>query len=386
MSIFLRTLDSVRWFRTRLQKEPTAFNDRQNAWREDPVEAWREASQRIQSADPRLEIDLRALQQLPLAIRGSSAWDLSLDCTSLDDLSSLRHMPNLSSLSLRNLNMNAAASLSKLSLESLLVNFQDGVSVDLSFLSRLKTNGLLLFADDTDIQSLEYFGDSGRLESLLVSANRTKIQSLEPLRNQTSLWELNIDDTNVSSLSPIAGCRELKEVRIRNTKIQFIEALQNAEKLVFLGLSGCPGLEIEPIAKLIALEQLDANNCGVLDLSPIERLQKLHNLQLRDNNIASIEALRGLEQLTWLDLGNNPLADISPLERLHALRALLLDGTLVEDLRALRGMPWSEGSTPDDPIILHIENTPVAERVYPEIAEVDFLDRASWVWRKLNAH
>ncbi|MEM9100078.1 MAG: hypothetical protein AAGC79_16300 [Pseudomonadota bacterium] len=123
----------------------------QNAWREDPVEAWREASQRIQSADPRLEIDLRALQQLPLAIRESSAWDLSLDCTSLDDLSSLRHVPNLRSLSLSNLNMDAAAPLSKLSLEDLTLDFQNGASVDLSFLSRVKTDYLNLFATDTGL-------------------------------------------------------------------------------------------------------------------------------------------------------------------------------------------------------------------------------------------
>ena len=55
-----------------------------------------------------------------------------------------------------------------------------------------------------------------------------------------ALTELQIDDTEVTDLTPLASCKNLERLSIRNTPVTDISPLKNAKKLKYLYIEGAP--------------------------------------------------------------------------------------------------------------------------------------------------
>jgi internalin A len=133
-----------------------------------------------------------------------------------------------------------------------------------------------------------------------------------------SLTKLNLDDSTISDLQPLASLTNLTSLSIRNNDmLRDIAPLANLTNLTDLNLSGNHPLTADP-------KRLDPNS--IIDLKPLVGLKKLTTLNLNNNSVKKIELLAGLTNLTKLDLSSNKISDVKSLASLSKLTVLNLKG------------------------------------------------------------
>lgn len=214
-----------------------------------------------------------------------------------------------------------------------------------------------------------------------------------------SLSTLDLRDSGISDLSPLATLPQLVRLNLAGNQISDVAALAYLPKLVDLDLSDNAITEARPLARLpLSLEPVLTGNplrsprivdaclvmhhgtellsegdlaeitalmgalagprsCadaaaqlaqfkalrltddGLTTLRLIAELQGLSRLTLSDNPLADVSALSALSDLTWLDLDGTAVADLAPLAVLDGLTDLKLTGAPVTDLRPLARLP-----------------------------------------------
>jgi hypothetical protein len=142
----------------------------------------------------------------------------------------------------------------------------------------------------------------------LVGAALTSLSCLAGL----PIVELDITDTKVSDLAPLAG------MPLRRLIMHSVKAIS------FAPLSGLPLVELRMVKS------------GISDLTPLARL-RLEILQIAGNPLSSLSPIAGMP-LRDLDLDGIPAEDFTPLKGLP-LEVLILSGTRIRDLAPLAGMP-----------------------------------------------
>jgi Leucine-rich repeat (LRR) protein len=166
-----------------------------------------------------------------------------------------------------------------------------------------------------DLQRLHVLNDDNVTDGLVVIKD---LAGLEAAVNLTELDLTNLDlgETAVTDLSPLAGLTHLTELRLYK-----------------------PGVgDLSPLAGLTNLTNLDLGETAVTDLGPLAGLTNLTNLDLRKTDVCDLGPLAGLTNLRWLVLGETPVTDLSPLAGLTNLMGLTLRKTGVSDLSPLAGL------------------------------------------------
>ncbi|MCX6906425.1 MAG: hypothetical protein NTY01_00105 [Verrucomicrobia bacterium] len=265
--------------------------------------------------------------------------------------------------------------------------FEDGALTEFSFSS----------AGVTDISPLRALTDLRKLSCRGTPAKRT-LCDLAPLQGMM-LTELDIRDTGVSDLSPLAKM-PLKELRcdvmvvanketarllvekqmlervngmpvaefmhVANVAVgkRAVEAAKEVERAAAAFLVNVGTLPPERqvavvVAKLKelnpdfdgrethkvqrnAVTELAFSTVGVTKIWPVRAMKWLRSLTLsswavnQKGTLSNLSELQGM-QLAWLYCHNNPIRDLSPLKGMP-LVALTCGGTQVEDLKPLAGM------------------------------------------------
>ena len=137
-----------------------------------------------------------------------------------------------------------------------------------------------------------------RLASLDV--NDKSISDITGLEFATNLRELNMSNTPITDLRPIANLINLVELRMRRP-----------------GSVPPTTLDILPIANLINLEVLAIEGHGISDISMLANFTKLRRLYLENNHIEDFSPLAGLTRLRELQIRGNPIKDLMPLSGLN---------------------------------------------------------------------
>jgi internalin A len=133
-----------------------------------------------------------------------------------------------------------------------------------------------------------------------------------------SLTKLNLDNSEIIDLQPLASLTNLTSLSIRNNDmLRDIAPLANLTNLTDLNLSGNHPLTADP-------KRLDPNS--IIDLKPLVGLKKLTTLNLNNNSVQKIELLASLTNLTNLDLSSNKISDVKSLASLSKLKVLNLTG------------------------------------------------------------
>ena len=169
--------------------------------------------------------------------------------------------------------------------------------------------------------------------------------------------ELDLSDTGVSDLRPLAGmplgnlklneCRNVRDISplrgiafsslsLKHTAVTDLSPLADSTTLSTLDLSHTPASDLRPLAKLplrwLSLAQGEARDLTPLSKLPIEHLD-LENAR----GVGSLAALAGTP-LTFLSCTQTNVTDFSPLGKLQ-LRTLRLHDCTVGNLGFLRAMP-----------------------------------------------
>lgn len=214
-------------------------------------------------------------------------------------------------------------------LESLTLCYnEEGEDIpDLSLAVSLK---YLELDECSELLSIEEVASLENLEKLTIF-NGCSIDDLSPLSELYSLEELRlIACSRCWDFGPVSDLTALKNLSVSHTRaFTDLEWLSSLTNLTQLSLYECTRLyDIDAIVELGNLTRLKLDNCKNLEeCSPIADLSDLQHLSLNRTNLESIEFVQELEQLqTLYVVGCTKLTDIPCLERLTNLKILNLNG------------------------------------------------------------
>ena len=140
---------------------------------------------------------------------------------------------------------------------------------------------------------------------------RQLIKAARPNLNLNHRFKMSIKElTQIqkSELWAIAGANFRFGGRIKNLKF-----LSSFTDLMFLDLNHTNVTDLTPIAGLIDLVFLDLHHTNVTDLTPIAGLTKLEQLHLRHTNVTDLTPIAGLTKLKWLHLNDTNVTDLTPI-------------------------------------------------------------------------
>ena len=160
------------------------------------------------------------------------------------------------------------------------------------------------------------------------------IKNLLGLENAVNLEKLDLNENEISDLSPIAKLNKLTKLSLIRNRISDLQPLSELTNLEYLDLYANKIEDISPLAKLTNLKHLDLHNNndqtgdpvhptvsgGIKDISVVENLTKLEMLSLGSNNISDITPIKNLTNIKDLVLGGNHISDYSGLEQYIADR------------------------------------------------------------------
>ncbi len=189
---------------------------------------------------------------------------------------------------------------------------------------------------NTDLNELSPLAGLTELQRLYLS--NTQVQELSPLAGLTELRELSLGNTQIRDLSPLVGLAELQRLYLSNTQVRGLSALAGLTELQRLCLDNTQVRDLSPLAGLRKLQRLDLSSTQVSDLSPLAGLTELRVLFLSNTQVSDLSPLAGLTDLQELFLPNTQVRDLSPLAGLTELRELHLNNTQVRDLSPLEGL------------------------------------------------
>ncbi|MEM1079276.1 MAG: leucine-rich repeat domain-containing protein [Pseudomonadota bacterium] len=151
------------------------------------------------------------------------------------------------------------------------------------------------------------------------------------------LQRIDLDTTQVTDITPLAGISGLQYLHLSNTQVTDIAPLAGITGLQNLSLSNTQVADIAPLAGITGLQILDLRNTQVAGVAPLAGITGLQRLYLTNTQVADIAPLAGITGLQNLSLSNTLIADIAPLAGITGLQSLTLDNTQVRDLRVLAG-------------------------------------------------
>ena len=191
--------------------------------------------------------------------------------------------------------------------------------------------------NDNDISDLSPLSGLANLTELDLSYN--SISDLSPLSGLTNLTELGLRANSISDLSPLSGLTNLTELGLGVNLISDLSPVSGLTNLTFLHLDGNSISDLSPVSGLTNLTLLWLDGDSISDLSPVSGLTNLTFLHLDGNSISDLSPVSGLTYLTdlWLK-GNNSISDISAVSGLKYLTFLGLGGNSISDLSAVSGL------------------------------------------------
>lgn len=316
-----------------------------------------------------------------------TSLDLS-DCVGLKDLTILRKLKNLTTLTLVGRKITDFTELANLTaLTSLTLTHCEKLT-DLSPISGLRSLATLSLAHNENVSDISHLSRLTALETLDLSGCGVsdigplatlqnlrvltvdpglKVRDLSPLSNLPSLTTLDLR-VNTKDLGPLAVIRSLRELTWfggfmkapadlsplsgmvglsalslrsfpKNVNVEPLASLVNLKELRIISFANLS--DVEPLKNLVSLKILELNSCTALeDLTPLASLSSLEELSLTAcSAISNIEPLGELKGLHKLDLSLcENLSNIRPIAGLPSLIDLdLSDCQSLQDISSLAG-------------------------------------------------
>ena len=137
-----------------------------------------------------------------------------------------------------------------------------------------------------------------------------------------------------------------------------LERIGDSRKTFFsslLDLANTLISDLSPIAELLSLERLDLSETQVSDITKLSRLAGLTSLSLSETQVSDINALAGLTSLRSLDLAYTRVSDLSAIAEFVAM----IDQWSLDDEEDVDNDDYDSN---DERVGLCYEGTPIAER------------------------
>jgi Leucine-rich repeat (LRR) protein len=130
---------------------------------------------------------------------------------------------------------------------------------------------------------------------------------------------------NIRDIFSLAACTGLRELRLRNTGVASLAPLQSmAASLEVLDIENTQVVHLDPIAGCSRLVSLNANHTDVIDLGPLPTTA-LTKLWFADTYVTSLQRLSACDGLRRLVMSRTPATDLQPLSSCTSLMHLVID-------------------------------------------------------------
>lgn len=230
-----------------------------------------------------------------------------INCRNITDISPLASLSHLSVLSMDWCNkVEDISPLTNLrSLKQLNLHRCDSV-VDLTPLTKIDSLRVLhLPPTTTDEKLAQLLTHLPQLEKLVLK-DCHQVTEVSSVAGLTNLMHLEINyGPELVDITPLAGLTRLKVLDLKNTQVEDLGPLAKLSSLEWLYLSNSKQVnDISPLRNLTNLRILSLDGCkGVRDITPLSKLTKLTILNLSGlEEVSDISALSNLTQLRNLYL------------------------------------------------------------------------------------
>ena len=314
----------------------------------------------VMNASPKLSNlsplkDMKNLEELSIGSSGisdlsplsglTSLKKLDLCNSNISDISALKNLTNLTELKLDNNKITNISYISDLANLQELSFINNKVTVsDLSIFSKFTKLKKLIVNVDDNVKNLDAISNLTSLTDLQIAGS--KISSLSGLRNLTKLEYVsifnsgsgtNLDGNAITSLDAISNLTGLKTLMIIGFKISDLSPLKNLAKLSTLHIDVADGVDISKLAGLSNLYELTMLGGKISNLSPLNNIRKLHKLNVKAaDNVTDLSSISNLTNLGELDISGRNISNISALAHFTSLYHLMLASFELKDITPLR--------------------------------------------------
>lgn len=186
----------------------------------------------------------------------------------------------------------------------------------------VKLNTLEIGYDE--ICDLEFMRHNTSIERLVVTGCR-KVESLEPLTNNTTLVSLRMYRCSIRSLEPLRHNTTIRELDLCSNWIEDISPLAGNCTLTTVCLGNNPIKDVSPIETMTSVRWLSVGGCKVEDIRPVLRNRSIELLDASRNMIECIDSVRFNNTIEELFLSYNRLT--------KAKRMAILHNTSIENIQ-----------------------------------------------------
>lgn len=170
------------------------------------------------------------------------------------------------------------------------------------------TSLTLIGKNITSIEGLQY---AKNLTYLNVCANQ--ISDITPLTGLTNLKTLWIESNRITDMSNFVYLKNLTHLYMYNNRdLTNIKGVEGMDSLIYLDIQDSRVSDLTPIANLIKLEVLDIQSTPVSNLTPLTNLLNLQKISLVSTNVSDVSPILN-KPLTKLYLYGTQVTDFSGL-------------------------------------------------------------------------
>lgn len=127
------------------------------------------------------------------------------------------------------------------------------------------------------------------------------------------LEKLSIKAARVNDLSPLTEFVRLKELELTDTDVTTLNPVSEMQALRTLIIKDHPIRSIGPLRSLVNLQKLDISNTAVTELDVLSELKALTWLSCAGTPVKKLTAMQSLNNLEYMDCSNTEIRNLEPL-------------------------------------------------------------------------
>jgi hypothetical protein len=180
------------------------------------------------------------------------------------------------------------------------------------------------------------------LQLQVISAKNSKIQDLNPLKALAELKYISIDRTPIVSLRPLANLQKLQVLSMRRSQIRNLDGIQGLKSLRAIDAYWTNIRDLTPLTGLPSLKFLNIQRTRIIDLTPLSSINELVDLDAYWTNVNSIKPLAKLTKLQHLNVARTNVDDLTPLAEVTSLSDAAVENRWAVGLQCFTTPAWSK--------------------------------------------
>lgn len=198
------------------------------------------------------------------------------------------------------------------------------------------------------------------------------IKSLAGIENCVAVQEVDLENNEVTDLTPLAGLKQIQLLVLTRNKIESIAPLAELERIQYLELSGNAVSDLAPLAKMTNMRSLYLSNNKITKIDTIKGLTKVYSLYLDGNKIEDFSPISQLPWLDRLDVRGCGIEKLDFLKALDDLKYLMLAENKISDLTVLIEMAKADSRKQFAPFWqIYLYDNPLSDKAKGEqVAEL----------------